>query len=36
MRASIKLLHWLPRTLCMLAILFVSLFALDAFASGLM
>jgi hypothetical protein len=34
MRVSIRLLHWLPRTLCILAILFVSLFALDAFAPG--
>jgi cytochrome bd-type quinol oxidase subunit 2 len=26
-----KILHWAPRILCILAILFVSLFALDAF-----
>jgi hypothetical protein len=25
------LLHWLPRVLCVLAILFISMFALDAF-----
>ena len=34
MNASIRLFHWLPRIVCILAILFVSLFALDAFASG--
>ncbi len=27
--------HWIPRFLCILAILFVSMFALDAFAPGL-
>jgi hypothetical protein len=26
-----KLLHWLPRIICILAILFVSMFALDSF-----
>jgi len=31
MRISTKVLHWLPRILCILAILFISLFALDAF-----
>lgn len=31
MKNSIKLFHWLPRILCILAIVFVSLFALDAF-----
>lgn len=35
MKTSIQLLHWSPRILCILAILFVSLFALDAFAPGL-
>ena len=35
MRAATRLPHWLPRTLCILAILFVSMFALDAFAPGL-
>ncbi len=35
MISATKLLHWLPRVLCILAILFVSLFALDAFAPGL-
>jgi len=32
---SIKLFHWLPRIICILAILFVSIFAADAFAPGL-
>jgi hypothetical protein len=31
----IRLFHWLPRILCILAILFISLFAADAFAPGL-
>jgi hypothetical protein len=35
MKTSIKLIHWLPRVICMLAILFVSMFAADAFAPGL-
>jgi hypothetical protein len=35
MTASIKLIHWLPRIICILAILFVSMFALDSFAPGL-
>lgn len=35
MKTSIKLFHWLPRIICILAILFVSMFALDAFAPGL-
>lgn len=35
MTKSIKLYHWLPRVLCILAILFVSLFALDTFSSEL-
>jgi hypothetical protein len=30
--SSIQLFHWLPRIICILAILFVSMFALDAFA----
>ena len=29
-----KLLYWAPRTLCILFALFLSLFALDAFAQG--
>ena len=35
MITSIRVFHWLPRIICILAILFVSLFAADAFASGL-
>lgn len=35
MKKSIKLFHWLPRVLCILAILFVSIFALDAFSPEL-
>ena len=31
MKANIKVIHWLPRIICMLAILFISMFALDAF-----
>ena len=31
MKTSIKLLYWTPRILCVLAILFISMFALDAF-----
>jgi len=30
-----KILHWFPRILCIIAILFISLFALDAFEPGL-
>jgi hypothetical protein len=35
METSVKVFHWLPRIICILAILFVSLFAADAFAPGL-
>ena len=35
MKTSIRVFHWLPRIICILAILFVSLFAADAFTSGL-
>jgi len=35
MKKSISLFHWLPRIICILAILFVSMFALDAFSPGL-
>jgi hypothetical protein len=35
MKTSVKLFYWLPRIICMLAILFVSLFAADAFQSNL-
>ena len=35
MKKYIQVFHWLPRIICILAILFVSLFAADAFAPGL-
>lgn len=35
MKISIKIYHWLPRVICIMAILFISLFALDAFSPGL-
>lgn len=35
MNRSVKVLHWLPRVICILAILFVSMFALDAFSPNL-
>jgi hypothetical protein len=35
MKTSIAVLHWLPRIICILAILFISMFAFDAFAPGL-
>ena len=35
MKKSIKVFHWLPRIICLLAILFVSLFAADAFSTEL-
>jgi prolipoprotein diacylglyceryltransferase len=35
MKTSVKVFHWLPRIICILAILFISLFALDSFAPGL-
>ena len=35
MKTSIALFHWLPRVLCILVILFISMFALDAFKPGL-
>jgi len=31
MKTSIKIIHWTPRIICILAILFVSMFALDSF-----
>ena len=34
MDTSIKILHWTPRIICILAILFISLFALDSFDSN--
>ena len=33
MKTSTKILKWTPRILCILAILFISLFALDSFSS---
>ncbi len=35
MKTSIRLFHWSPRILCILAVLFISLFAADSFAPGL-
>jgi hypothetical protein len=35
MKRYTLVIHWLPRIICILAILFVSLFAADAFAPGL-
>jgi hypothetical protein len=35
MNASVKVLKWLPRIICILVILFISMFSLDAFAPGL-
>ena len=35
MKISITVFHWLPRIICILAILFISIFALDAFEPGL-
>ncbi len=35
MKTSIKILHWTPRIICILAILFISLFALDSFSPDL-
>ena len=34
MKDSIKIIHWLPRIICIVAILFISLFAGDAFEHG--
>ncbi|MCE2613679.1 hypothetical protein LVD13_11910 [Flavobacteriaceae bacterium D16] len=34
MKVSTKLLHWTPRIMSILAILFISMFALDAFEHG--
>jgi len=31
MKKSIRIIHWVPRIICILAILFISMFALDAF-----
>ena len=34
MKKSIRVFHWVPRILCILAILFISMFALDSFTPG--
>ena len=34
MKTSIKIFSWLPRIFCILAILFISMFALDSFSPG--
>ncbi len=33
MKTPLKIMHWAPRILCILAILFISLFAMDSFDS---
>ena len=35
MTKNIAILHWTPRILCILSILFISIFAFDAFEPGL-
>lgn len=35
MKKAIKFFHWSPRIICILAILFISMFAADAFAPSL-
>jgi hypothetical protein len=35
MKTNVTVFHWLPRIICILAILFLSVFALDSFAPGL-
>jgi len=35
MKSSIKIFYWLPRVTCIFAIIFISMFATDAFSSGL-
>jgi len=35
MKTSIRFFHWLPRIFCILAVLFLSAFALDSFAPGM-
>lgn len=34
MKTSIRYFHWMPRIICILSILFVSMFAADAFGPG--
>ena len=35
MKTTIGIVHWIPRILCILAILFISMFALDSFSPHL-
>jgi hypothetical protein len=35
MKTSVSILHWAPRIICILAIMFISMFAADAFTSEL-
>ncbi len=35
MKTIVKILYWAPRILCIMAILFISMFALDSFEPGL-
>lgn len=35
MKTFVKILHWTPRILCILAILFISMFAFDVFGPGI-
>jgi hypothetical protein len=35
MKTSVSVIHWIPRILCIVAIAFISIFALDAFEPGL-
>jgi hypothetical protein len=34
MKTSVKIVHWTPRIICIIAILFVSMFAFDSFSTG--
>ena len=35
MKTNIKIIHWAPRIICMIAILLISMFAFDAFEERL-
>lgn len=35
MKTSVAIIHWTPRILCILALLFISIFSLDEFGTGL-
>ena len=35
MKASVRILHWMPRIICIIAILFISKFSMNAFESYL-